>query len=110
VIAVVPFEDRHTRAVVALCAAEGWPSWTADAVGAAFTAPGVTALVAEEDGRVVGAAELLSDGAVIAYLGLLVVAGAARGRGIGRALVTELFRRSGRSRIDLLSEQASTGF
>jgi predicted N-acetyltransferase YhbS len=67
-------------------------------------------LVAEDRGEVVGAAQLLTDGLVIAYLGLLVVAADARGSGIGRALVQELFNRTGLSRMDLLAEEASTGF
>jgi len=107
---IVAFESRHVGGVVSLCEAEGWPSWTAEAVEAAFSAPGVLALVAEDDRGVVGAAHLLTDGAVIAYLGLLVVAAEARRQGIGRALIEELFRRSGLRRIDLLSEDDSTGF
>jgi ribosomal protein S18 acetylase RimI-like enzyme len=41
---------------------------------------------------------------------LLIVDRHARGQGIGRALVDELFSRSGLTRIDLLSEDASTRF
>jgi predicted N-acetyltransferase YhbS len=108
--AIVPFQDRHVEGVVALCAAESWPSWTSKAVAAAFSAPGVLALVAEDGDRVVGAAQLLTDGAVMAYLGVLVVAADRRNAGIGRALVEELFRRSGLARLDLLSEDDSTGF
>jgi ribosomal protein S18 acetylase RimI-like enzyme len=107
---VNPFEHRHAEGVARLCAAEGWPSWTTEAVAAAFSAPGVVALVAEDHEEVVGAAQLLTDGAVTAYLGLLVVAADARGEGIGRGLIQELFRRSGLTRMDLLSEDASTGF
>jgi GNAT superfamily N-acetyltransferase len=107
---IVTFETQHVAGVVSLCELEGWTSWTSDAVDAAFSAPGVLALVAEDDGKIVGAAQLLSDGAVIAYLGLLVVAAEARGRGIGRALIDEVFRRSGLKRIDLLAEDDATGF
>ena len=109
-VSVVPFETRHVEGVVALCAAEGWPSWTTATVAAAFSAPGVMSVVAEDNDSVVGAAQLLSDGTVMAYLGLLVVAADARGRGIGRRLVDELFRSSGSARIDLLSEDDATGF
>ncbi|HWJ33208.1 MAG TPA: GNAT family N-acetyltransferase [Gaiellaceae bacterium] len=107
---IVRFEDRHAEGVVALCAAEGWPSWTPGTVTSAFAAPGVLALVAEDGARVVGAAQLLTDGTVIAYLGMLVVAADMRGNGIGRDLVDELFLRSGMGRMDLLSELGSTGF
>lgn len=67
-------------------------------------------MVALDESRVIGVAELLTDGAVIAYLGLLLVAAEARGQGVGRALVSELFRRSGLERMDLLSEDDSLGF
>jgi ribosomal protein S18 acetylase RimI-like enzyme len=107
---ILQFEDRHIDGVVALCEAEGWPSWTSEAVSKAFTAPGVLALVAEDHGSVIGAAELLTDGSVMAYLGVLVVAAEARRKGVGRALVDELFRRSGLDRMDLLSEVGSKGF
>jgi len=107
---ILQFDDRHIEGVVALCEAEGWPSWTPEAVSKAFTAPGVLALVAEDHGSVIGAAELLTDGSVMAYLGLLVVAAEERGKGVGGALVDELFRRSGLARLDLLSEVGSKGF
>lgn len=57
-----------------------------------------------------GAAQLLTDGRVMAYLSLLVVDSQVRGRGIGRALIAELFARCSLSRIDLLSENASASF
>jgi len=44
------------------------------------------------------------------YLGLLVVSKNARRRGVGRALIRELFARSGLPRIDLLSEADATDF
>jgi GNAT superfamily N-acetyltransferase len=95
---------------VQLCAAEGWPSWTHEDAARAFAAPGVIALVAVEDGDVLGVAELLPDGQVVAYLALLVVAKRARGRGIGRALIDELFDRSALRRMDLLSKHGSFCF
>lgn len=107
---IVGFDGAHVDGIVRLCAAEGWPSWSTESVQTAFAAPGVIALVALENGRVVGAAQLLTDARVIAYLGLLVVDRQSRGRGIGRALIGELFLRCGLSRIDLLSENDSTSF
>jgi GNAT superfamily N-acetyltransferase len=79
-------------------------------VAAAFSAPGIIALTAHDDGELGGVAQLLTDGAVIAYLGLLVVSRHARRRGVGRSLIAELFARRKLSRIDLLSEIDSTGF
>ncbi len=104
------FDEGHVDGIVRLCAAEGWPAWTPATVAEAFTAPGVIAVTALNEGEVVGAAHLLTDGRVVAYLGLLVVQREFRGRGIGRALVTEVFERSGLARIDLLSETDSTSF
>ncbi|MGN6816072.1 MAG: GNAT family N-acetyltransferase [Solirubrobacterales bacterium] len=107
---IATFEAAHVESVVRLCAAEGWPSWSPENVAAAFSAPGVIALTALSDGNVIGAAELLTDGRVMAYLGLLVVDQRFRRMGIGRALVGELFERSGLARMDLLSENGSTAF
>jgi GNAT superfamily N-acetyltransferase len=107
---IVPFNPVHLDGVVRLCDAEGWPSWTHENTALALAAPGVIAVVAEENGDVVGVAELLTDRRVMAYLALLVVAKRARGRGIGRALVRDLFDRSGLGRMDLLSEQGSIPF
>lgn len=107
---IVAFETLHADGVVRLCAAENWPSWTRENVLGAFSSPGVIALVAVDGDDVVGAAQLLTDGRVIAYLGLLVVDRDARGHGVGRALVDELFSRCRLSRFDLLSEEGSTRF
>lgn len=111
-VAYVPFDASHLDAVVALCAAEGWPSFPADPAraGRALVAPGVTTLVARDDGEVIGFATMLSDGEIQAYLSLLVVAAARRGEGVGGTLVRETFQRAGGVRVDLLSEDAAQGF
>ena len=109
-VRVEPFSDEHVEGVVALCESEGWLSWTPETVARAFSSPGVMAVVAIDDGGVIGAAELLTDGVVMGYLGLLVVAERARRQGVGRALIADLFSRSGLSRIDLLSEDDSVAF
>jgi ribosomal protein S18 acetylase RimI-like enzyme len=107
---IVPFEPLHLDSIVRLCAVEGWRSWTREKTARAFAAPGVIAVVAVEDGNVLGVAELLSDGHVMGYIGLLVVAKRARHRGIGRALIEDLFDRSGLQRMDLLAEDPSKPF
>jgi ribosomal protein S18 acetylase RimI-like enzyme len=108
---VEPFSERHVEEVVALCAGEGWESWTPAKVSSALSAPGVIALVAlDSSGTLVGVAELLTDGEVMAYLALLVVSPAARRQGVGVALLKELFQRSGLARMDLLAEAGSTEF
>jgi ribosomal protein S18 acetylase RimI-like enzyme len=107
---IVPFGRLHVDGVVRLCAAQGWSSWNHENTAQSLSAPGVIAVVAEDAGEVLGVAELLTDGCVMAYLALLVVAERVRGRGIGRALIEDLFVRSGLERMDLLSEQASVMF
>lgn len=95
----------------ALAAAQGWPSWTPERAERALTAPGVVAVVAVDDGgEVVGVAQMLTDGAVVAYLGVLVVAERLRGQGLGRELMLEAARRTGLERFDLLSEDDALGF
>lgn len=104
--------ERHLEAVIRLTEQEGWPSFAADRQRAlsVMTAPGVFAVVAVEDGAVVGFARVLSDGAITSYLAEMVVAPAYRGRGVGRALIDEAFRRCGAIRMDLLTEEESEGF
>ena len=69
-------QEQDLAGVVALRAAEPWPSYTQDPqrTWRALTAPGVTTIVAAEDGRVVGFAQVLSDGQIAAFLSLLLVA------------------------------------
>jgi hypothetical protein len=69
---ITTFEPIHVDAVVRLCAAEGWPSWPGENVLGAFS-PGVIAITALDGDKVIGVAQLLTDGRVIAYLGLLIV-------------------------------------
>jgi ribosomal protein S18 acetylase RimI-like enzyme len=108
---LVSFSTSHTDGVCALAAAQGWPSWTPERAERALTAPGVVAVVAlDEAGEVVGVAQMLTDGAVIAYLGVLVVSERVRGRGIGRELMLEAARRTGLERFDLLSEDDALAF
>jgi ribosomal protein S18 acetylase RimI-like enzyme len=108
---LVSFSPVHTAGVCALTTAEGWPSWTPERVERAFGAPGVIAVVAVDGaGEVVGVAEMLTDGAVMAYLGVLVVAERVRGQGVGRELMLEAARRTGLERFDLLSEDDSLAF
>jgi len=102
---------RHVEAVAALCELEGWETWMdRERSRRALTAPGVSALVALEDDQVVGACQAVSDGAITTYLGMLLVDTSHRGRGIGRALVGELFSRSAYRRMDLLAVEKSMGF
>ena len=69
---------------------------------------GVITIVAAEDGRVVGFAQVLSDGQIAAFLSLLLVAADRRQDGIGTRLIREAFQRSGAERLDLLTDDAAS--
>ena len=107
---VEPFAEEHLDGVIALLAAQEWRSWTAERAAVALAAPGTTALVAVEDGAVVGIAHLLSDGAINAYLSVLAVDERHRRRGVARRLVEELFARTAARRVDLLSTPEAVPF
>src|SRR5258708_38160677 len=99
------FRSEDLNAVVVLCRVEGWSSYVADPERTchALSAAGVTTLVAVEDGNVLGFAQLLTDGAIRAYLANIVVAASRRNAGIARRLMEEPFRQIKPAYIDLLS-------
>ncbi|HEY1427752.1 MAG TPA: GNAT family N-acetyltransferase [Caulobacteraceae bacterium] len=102
------FQPGDLDGVIALCAAEGWPSFPEDAARAlrALTAPGVTTIVADDAGRVVGFAQLLSDGEIQAHLSLIAVHPDARRQGLAREMLRCALALAGGSRIDLITDTA----
>lgn len=102
------FRTGDLDGVIALCAAEGWPSFPEDPARAlrALTAPGVTTVVADEDRRVVGFAQLLSDGEIQAHLSLIAVHPEARRQGLARQLLRFALTEAGGYRVDLLTDTA----
>jgi ribosomal protein S18 acetylase RimI-like enzyme len=109
---LVRFGREHLDGVLALCLAEGWPSFPDDPERAmrVLTAPGVTTIVAVDGPAVIGFAEVFSDGELQAFLANLAVHKTHRGRGVGRDLVIEAVRVAGAERLDLLSEEDAVGF
>jgi ribosomal protein S18 acetylase RimI-like enzyme len=105
---VRPFAPEDLDAVVALCAAENWPSFPEDQARAmrALTAPGVTTVVATEAAAVIGFAQLLSDGEIQAHLSLIAVSADHRRKGVALAMLQEALRRAGGIRIDLITDTA----
>jgi ribosomal protein S18 acetylase RimI-like enzyme len=95
--------------VLRLCEQEQWPSFPEDPARAdrALTAPGVTTMVAVEDGRVAGFAQLQSDGEIQAHLSLIAVDADFRRRGVARELIVLALREAGGLRIDLVTEDAA---
>ncbi len=77
------FTREHLDGAMALFAAEGWQTYTAERKRTfrALAAPGSTSIVAVDDGAVVALIQLQSDGEIQAHLSALVVAegGAAAG-------------------------------
>jgi ribosomal protein S18 acetylase RimI-like enzyme len=106
------FRAEDLDAVVELCRAEGWDSYASnpERTCRALSGTGVTTLVAVEDGNVWGFAQLLTDGAIRAYLANIVVAASKRKSGIGRRLIEELFRQVRPVYIDLLSTDGMSPF
>lgn len=103
------YERAHLLGIVALCEAEGWPSFPADheRAHAVLTAPGVTAVVAlGDDAEVIAFAYLMSDGHIQAYLAELAVSADHRRKGIARALLEYAMPLTGAQRIDLITDTA----
>lgn len=132
-VEIVPFDPCHLPGILQLCIELRWPSLPTDADRAlrALTAPGVTTVVAvaggdggdgeggvgegggeggQGEGQPVGFAQLLSDGAIQAYLALLAVNAGWRRRGIGRRLVLAGFAASGAERLDVLASPSAERF
>ena len=106
------YERRDLNDVIRLCEAERWESYVADPerTHRALSAPGVITVVAAKEGTAIGFAQLLTDGAIRAYLANMVVAASERGSDIGRRLIQEVFARSNPVYIDLLSTDGSDRF
>jgi ribosomal protein S18 acetylase RimI-like enzyme len=102
------YASEDLDAVLRLCEREGWPSLPQDPARAhrALTAPGVTTLVAGADERIVGFAQVLSDGEIQAYLCLIAVDPEYRRRGIARSLIETALKVAGGVRLDLLTDSA----
>ena len=106
---IVAYEPKHLDEVLAMCKAEGWTTFAGsrDRAARAMSNPGVTALVAIDDDKVLGFAQAVGDGAFGGYLCMLLVAEDARGQGIGKALVERTLVESGVLRLDLLSSEGA---
>jgi|HubBroStandDraft_1064217.scaffolds.fasta_scaffold38651_3 ribosomal protein S18 acetylase RimI-like enzyme len=102
------FQPSDLGGVIALCAAEGWPSFPEDPARAlrALTAPGVTTVVAAEGDHVAGFAQLLSDGEIQAHLSLIAVDPAWRRQGLARRMLVLALSLAGGVRIDLITDSA----
>lgn len=83
-----PIEPQEIEQARVLLAENAWGPRVADpAVFAELVARSQVALVAVEDGRVIGFLRALTDGIFNGYISMVVVAGAHRGKGVGSSLV-----------------------
>ncbi len=91
-----------------ICLDEGWKSYTSDPerTHRVLTAPGVTTIVAIDQGDVCGFAQLQSDGEIQAHLSLLAVKANYRRQGIGQKLIAFGLYQSGGTRMDLVTNDA----
>lgn len=107
-MSVTRYEHIHLAGVLALCEAEGWPSFPADSerAHAVLTAPGVTSVVALDGELVIGFAYLQSDGHIQAHLSQMAVHRAYRRKGVGRALLEYAAPLTGAQRVDLVTDTA----
>lgn len=107
-----PIAREHLDDVIRLCEIEQYPSYIQDAerTWRALTAPGVWTVVAVQSGRVLGFAQMQSDGLIQAHLSMIVIDRDLRRRGIGSRLVRETFARCGGQRVDLLSTEGADAF
>jgi ribosomal protein S18 acetylase RimI-like enzyme len=109
---ILPYAREHLEPILTLSDGVAFSSLVADPERAdrALSSPGAVALVAVEEGEVIGFAHTITDGAVQAYLCMLLVAPAHQRRGVGRALVEESLARSGAIRMDLISTEEAEPF
>jgi ribosomal protein S18 acetylase RimI-like enzyme len=106
------FLSADLDGIIELCRAEGWESYLADRERTlrALTGPGVITIVAIQEQEICGFAQMLSDGAIRAYLANIAVAAKWRGIGIGRRLIQELFAEARPLYVDLLSTESAASF
>ena len=105
---IEPFANVHPDGLVVLVLAEGRSAYAVDVEWAsrAMSAPAVTTLVATEDGRVVGAIHVQSDGVIQAAVSMLSVDRDWRGHHLGFRLLREGLGRAGGLRLDIPTRRA----
>ena len=102
-LSIEPFANVHLDGPVTLVVAEGRSEYAVDVerTSRAMSAPGVTTLVAIDDGRVVGAIQVQSDGFIQAHVSLLLVEPDWRDASSGFGLLRDGLERAGGLRFDI---------
>ena len=101
-------EKQDLPGVMELCRVENYTSYTGDPARTwqALTALGVSTMVAVDTGRVLGFAQMQSDGLIQAHLSMVLVARDRRRQGLGQELIRQAFKTAGGERVDLITEFA----
>ncbi len=110
-VTIRSWEEHDFPAIQQLCAGEGWNTPVDRATEAliAWRASN-PALVAVEEGSIVGFVRTLSDGNVSTYVAELFVAPSHRGQGIAAALLAVCQSSHPGTRLDLLATQTSHSY
>jgi GNAT superfamily N-acetyltransferase len=98
---ILTYSREHLDPIVRMC--EGISLSDPERADRAMSAPGTVALVAVDDGGLVGFSHSITDGALQAYLSMLLVSPDRQRRGIASSLIEETTERSGAIRLDLVS-------
>jgi GNAT superfamily N-acetyltransferase len=102
-----PYGHEHLDAIIRMCDGISFATSLSDPERAhrAMSGPGATALVAVEEDEVLGFSHSITDGALQAYLSMVLVSPAHQRRGIASTLIEETMQRCGAIRLDLLSSE-----
>jgi predicted N-acetyltransferase YhbS len=104
---ILTYSREYLDPIVRMCEGISFATSLSDPDRAdrAMSAPGAVALVAVEDGELVGFSHSITDGALQAYLSMLLVSPDHQRRGIASALIEATMERSGAIRLDLVSSE-----
>ncbi len=102
-LSIEPFANADLNGLVALVDADGWSEYAVDVerTSRALSAPGVTTLVAIDDGRVVDRDPGPSDDVIQAHVSMLLVDPNWRRHQLGCRLLREGLERAGGLRLDI---------
>ena len=106
-VVLAGFQPMHLEDVLDLCRQQRWPTFPSNPDRAlhALLAPGTVTVVAVAHGELIGFAHAMTATGTT-YLAQLLVSPAHRGQGIGCALISDVFRRCGAERFDVLTNTA----
>lgn len=110
-IVIRPYEETDFSGIHRLNEEEGWTNLVAkqQQTQAAWRGSNL-AVVAEQDGRLVGCLRALTDGAVTLYVCELLIEKNMRGSGIGGKLMDHVHNLHPQTRMELLADSSSRSF